>query len=65
MAMTASSVSLAPSRDVMAASYAAMTVGSWAEGRGETSTAGGEDEVGGCTPIPVSKGSQVREGGRV
>ena len=65
MAMTASSVSLAPSRDVMAASYAAMTVGSWAEGRGKMSTAGGEDEVGGCTPTPVSRGSQVREGGRV
>ena len=38
----------------MAASYAAMTAGSWAEGRGERSTAGEEDEVGGCTPTPVS-----------
>ena len=54
MAMTATSASLAPSRDAMAASYAAMTVGSWAEGSGERSTAGEEDEVGGCTPTPVS-----------
>ena len=45
-----------------------MTVGSWAEGRGERSTMGEEDEVGGCAPTPKFKSRESKsdsiQGGR-